>query len=189
MVTLVASLIGLAFAVAIIVWPAQVGADRYSYPFTPAGHTAAQIFFAVQHAGIFAGLYGLVLLAWRTATGPTRTGLVVAIVGAIALTGCEIFAISAANAAVGSPRADAVDASYSVPMILLGIGMVLAGIGLVRRPVLHGWGRWVLLALGVYVFVPMFPAVFGPLVLGRIAIGVWMLMFAGLGLALMRARP
>jgi len=32
----------------------------------------------------------------------------------------------------------------------------------------------------------MFPAVFGPMVLGRIAIGVWLLMFAALGVALMR---
>jgi hypothetical protein len=72
-------------------------------------------------------------------------------------------------------------------MTLIGLGLVLAGVGLARRPVLPGWGRWVTLALGVYVFVPMFPAVFGPMVLGRIAIGVWFLMFAALGVALMRA--
>ena len=35
---------------------------------------------------------------------------------------------------------------------------------------------------GVYVFVVMFPAVFGPMVAGRIAIGVWLLGYAGLGL-------
>jgi hypothetical protein len=39
------------------------------------------------------------------------------------------------------------------------------------------------------VFVVMFPAVFGPMVAGRIAIGVWMLMFAALGASLVRADP
>jgi hypothetical protein len=43
------------------------------------------------------------------------------------------------------------------------------------------------LALGVYVFVPLLPAIFGPMVLGRIAIGVWMLLFGALGVALTRA--
>jgi hypothetical protein len=47
----------------------------------------------------------------------------------------------------------------------------------------------VLLTLGVYVFVPLFPAVIGPMVQGRIAIGVWMLLFAALGIALVRAAP
>jgi hypothetical protein len=56
-----------------------------------------------------------------------------------------------------------------------------------RRPVLPGWGRWLAPALGAYVFVPMFLAVFGPMVLGRVAVGVWLLMFAALGVALMRA--
>jgi hypothetical protein len=43
------------------------------------------------------------------------------------------------------------------------------------------------LGLGVYVFVVLFPAVFGPMVAGRIAIGVWLLGFAALGLAIRRA--
>ena len=46
--------------------------------------------------------------------------------------------------------------------------------------------RWLPLALGVYVFVVLIPAVFGPMVAGRIAIGVWLLGYAGLGLAIRR---
>ena len=64
---------------------------------------------------------------------------------------------------------------------------VVAGLGLARQPVLAGAGRWLPLIMGGYVFVVMFPAVFGPLVAGRIAIGVWMLMFAALGASLVRA--
>ncbi len=45
----------------------------------------------------------------------------------------------------------------------------------------------IVLALSIYVFVPMFPAVFGPIVLGRIAIGISMLLFAAVELELVRA--
>jgi hypothetical protein len=187
LVTVAASLIGAACAAVIIAWPPQVSDQWYSYPFDPAGFTVSQSFFALHHLGMFAGLYGLALLAWPRASRVTRAGLIIAALGMVALTACELFAITAANARVGTPAADAVDNSYGIPMILIGLGLVMAGIGLARRHVLPGWGRWVPLALGVYVFVPMFPAVFGPMVLGRIAIGVWMLMFAALGIALMTA--
>jgi len=187
LVTVVASLIGAACAVVIIAWPPQVSDQWYSYPFDSTGYTVSQSFFAVHHLGMFAGLYGLALVAGLgRASRAIKAGLIIATLGMVALTACELFAITAANSQVGTPTADAVDNSYGVPMILIGTGLVVAGIGLARRHVLPGWGRWVTLALGIYVFVPMFPAVFGPMVLGRMAIGVWLLMFAALGVALMR---
>ena len=75
---------------------------------------------------------------------------------------------------------------YSVPMILLGVGPVVAGVGACGpgcSPGPRGGCCW---ASAVYVFVVMFPAVFGPMVAGRIAIGVWLLGFAALGLAIRR---
>ncbi len=80
-VTIAASLIGAACAVLIIVFPAQVSKDRYSYPFDAATYAATQSFFAVHHLGIIAGLFGLVMLAWPSATRLTRVGLVVSIAG------------------------------------------------------------------------------------------------------------
>jgi hypothetical protein len=46
----------------------------------------------------------------------------------------------------------------------------------------------VVLALGIYVFLPLTPAIMGPFVAGRLAIGGWMLLFAVLGLGLTRVR-
>ncbi len=40
------------------------------------------------------------------------------------------------------------------------------------------------LVAGVFVFVPMMPALMGPFVLARLAITAWMLLFAALGYAL-----
>jgi hypothetical protein len=136
---------------------------------------------------LLAGLYGLARLGWTRSSRLTRGGLTLCLLGMVGLTACELFAITAADALVDTARANAVDNSYGVPMMAMGVGMVLAGTGLARRPVLPGVGRWVLLALSVYLFVVMFPAVFGPMLIGRVAIGLWMLMFAVLGSSLIRA--
>ena len=141
----------------------------------------------MQHLGLIAGVTGLAGHVWSSSNRTIRAGLALTAVGLVGLTACELFAITAASALVDSGLANAVDNSYGIPMIAMGIGMVMAGTGLARRPVLTGAGRWGLLGLGVYLFVVMFPAVFGPMVAGRVAIGVWMLMFAGLGLSMTRA--
>jgi hypothetical protein len=55
-----------------------------------------------------------------------------------------------------------------------------------RAQVWEGWRRGVVLALGVWVFVPMFPAlIVTPTDGARLAIGGWMLLFAVLGVALL----
>jgi hypothetical protein len=186
-VMVVVGVVGAGSAAVVIAWPDQVSDQHYSYPFSAAWYAAAQAFFAVQHLGLIAGVVGLAGLAWSSSSRTTRTGLVLTTAGLVGLTACELFAITAADALVDTARADTVDNSYGIPMIAMGVGMVMAGSGLARRPVLTGAGRGGLLALGVYLFVVMVPAVFGPMVAGRIAIGIWMLMFAGLGLSMVRS--
>jgi uncharacterized membrane protein YidH (DUF202 family) len=188
-ITVVAGILGAASAIVIIAWPDQVSDQHYSYPFDATSYAVAQSWFAVQHLGLLAGLYGLARLAWSRSSRLTRTGLALTLIGMVGLTVCELFAISAAHALVDTSQANAVNNSYGIPMVVIGLGLVVAGLGLARRPVLAGAGRWLPLIMGGYVFVVMFPAVFGPMVAGRIAIGVWMLMFAALGASLMRADP
>jgi hypothetical protein len=72
-------------------------------------------------------------------------------------------------------------------MLLIGVGLVIAGLVIARRRMLAGWARWITLATGGYVFMILFPAVFGPNVAGRLAIGVWMLAWAAVGWAVGRA--
>lgn len=62
----------------------------------------------------------------------------------------------------------------------------VAGIPIARRGLLTGWARWVVPVAGGYVFVVLFPAVFGPMVAGRLAIGAWMLLWAAIGWAVAR---
>ncbi len=70
-VCLLAGLVGMVAAVFLIVVEPAVGEDRYSYPLTPGGFTAIQVFFFVHHFGLLSGLYGL----WRSgAVGAGRLG-------------------------------------------------------------------------------------------------------------------
>ena len=157
--------------------PERVPAADYSYPFTPAGYTVAQVVFAVQHLGMLTGLLGLLRVARSRLA---RAGLYAAIAGTVLLIACELFAISAADVAMDSARADLVNIAYSVPTILLGASLLVAGFGLAGRL------RWVTLVLGGYVFVGLLPSLMASQVLGRIGIGVWMLLFAWLGVTLLR---
>ena len=66
---------------------------------------------------------------------------------------------------------------------------MLLGVATLRARRAPGAGRWLPLALGVWVFVPMFPALMAGHVPARLAITGWMLLFAALGLVLARPAP
>lgn len=183
---MVGGLLGALQAGVILLWPAQVPPERYSHPFDATGYAVAQVSFVVQHRLLFGVVLGLVAVAWRPGSWLARTGLLVMAVGLLLLTGNELNAIRAAAVLAGSPVAVSVDNSYGVPMTAMGLGLLLAGLGVVRRRLLPGWARWLPLLLGVYVFAVLFPAVFGFSTAARLAIGGWMLLFALLGRELVR---
>ena len=167
--------------------PPMVGPDRFSYPFSPGWHIVAEVFFALQHLTLLAGVVGLAAYCGRYGSRLVRAGLVVTGLGVVTLVGCEVLAATAAYEPSDSPWAMTVGSSYGVAMLLIGVGLVIAGLVIARRRMLTGWARWITLATGGYVFVILFPAVFGPNVAGRLAIGGWMLAWAAVGWAVARA--
>lgn len=187
-VTVVGGLLGAASAAVIIGWPDQVGEARFSHPFDTRSYVVAQVFFAVQHLALLAGLVALLPLVAGSSRA-TRAGTWLAVAGMVGLSACELVALAAADVAATSSTGAAVSAAYGLPTTLLGLGLTVAGVGLARRPVLRGADRWVVLVLGVYVFVVLLPGLFGSLVVGRLVIGTWMLLFAWLGVALVRHQP
>ena len=182
----VASLVGAASAVAIIAWDPTVDENRFSYPFDAASYVIAQSFFVLQHLAMLPLFLGLLILERQHRSRALRVGTWVSLAGLVLLTVMEGVAISARDAAIDDSTGTLVGTLYSLPMLLLGVGPLVAGIGALRVGLFDGPARWLLLALGVYVFVVMFPAVFGPMVAGRVAIGVWLLGYAWLGLELTR---
>jgi hypothetical protein len=181
------ALAGAALAVGIIAWPHQVPDTRWSFPFAEGPYVASQAVFAVQHALLVPGLVVVWYLARTTASRGTRIGLLFTVGFTVLSSIIELAAITGAEVSSTSTTANALGAAYGVMTLGLGLGFVLAGIGFARRPVLPGTiGRWTYLAIGVWTFFPMLPSLFMPLVWGRITIGIWYLMYAGIGLGLLR---
>lgn len=183
-----AGLVGALQAVLIIAWPDATSEARYSYPFTSTGYVIAQISFFLQHLPLVAGLVALLSLPAVGRSRPARIGTIIATIGMLLLAAMELVATSAASVATDSTRAETINALYGPPVLLIGLGLVVAGVALLRSdPKLStgpAWLRWVPLLLGVWVFLALLPALMGPLVAGRLAIGGWMLLFAALGLGL-----
>lgn len=183
---LTAGVLGAASGVFLAVVPADVSTERFSYPLDATAYAAIQAWFAVQHLGLLAGLLGL----WATGVAGTgraaRIGHRLAVAGMVMLTAMELFAISAARADLDSTRVGLLNAGYGVASLLIGVGLVLTGIAVLRAGHWQRAERWLPLVMGVWVFVPMTPALAGPFVAARLAITGWMVLFALLGLVLIR---
>ncbi len=178
--------VGAAAAAFLVLVDPVVSQGRYSFPLSPSGFTAIQVFFFVHHLGLFAGLYGLRRSGAAGTSRLGRWGTAGSMAGMALLAVTELAAISAANSAYPSPRTDMLDGLYGVASTLIGATLIMAGLSVIRTGLWSDWRRSVPLLLGVYVFLPMTPAIFGPFVLARLAIGGWMLGFALLGCAVLK---
>ena len=183
-ITVLAGALGAACAVAVLLTPPLVPAERFSHPFDDRWFVVAQLVFAVQHLAMLAGVLGLVGLT-PPPTRLWRAGLLMAAGGLVLLAGCEVVGLTATQALEDSRVAGLVEASYGLPTALVGLGFVLCGWVVLRRRLLAR-GRWLPLAFGVWVFVVLVPALGGSDVAGRLAIGGWMVLYLLLGLALRR---
>ena len=185
-----AGLVGAAQAIIMLAWVPQVSDNRYSYPFTGFGFVVAQASFFLQHLPLVLGVVAILRLPAARASRTARIATGAAAVGLMLLAVNELITIAAYDAATDSSLATLVNNLYGPPVILIGAGLLVAGIALLRQ----GTARWVgarwmpalVLVLGVYVFVPLSPAIMGTFTAGRLGIGGWMLLFGVLGFGLTR---
>jgi hypothetical protein len=185
-----AGLVGAAQAIILLAWSPQVPDERYSYPFTGVGFVVAQASFFLQHLPLVLGVAALLWLPGARASRIARIATGAAAVGLVLLAVNELITIAAYHAATDSPLARLVNNLYGPPVILIGASLLVAGIALLRQGT-AAWGgaRWMpalVLLLGVYVFVPLTPAIMGSFTAGRLAIGGWMVLFAVFGYGLTR---
>lgn len=177
-------LVGVISALVTAFIPPAVSSEWYSYPYTPRGFLLAQIVFMSNHVLLLVGILGLARSGVAGIELLGRVGLWISVVGMAALTLCEVGAMTLATSSYPSPGTDFMDMAYGVASILIGVGLTLAGLAVVRAGEWTGWRRFVPLICGVAVFIIVIPGVFGPFLAGRLVLAVWMLMFAALGWAL-----
>jgi hypothetical protein len=182
----VAALAGTASGIYLAVKHPDVGTGRFSFPQDAGEFATIQVWFVVQHLGL---LLGLLALGWSgvvPATRLGRAGYVGTLASMLGLTVMEAVAISARSASTDSTTATAVGAGYAIVSFAFGVSLVAMGVAIVRAGTWQGWPRWLVLVMGVWVFFPMFPALATMTDGARLAISGWMLLFAAMGLALMR---
>ncbi|MFC4782882.1 hypothetical protein ACT8ZV_00275 [Nocardioides sp. MAHUQ-72] len=183
----VAGVLGALSGIFLAVYPGQVSDDMYSYPLTAGGFTVIQIWFFIQHLGLLAGIMALSGAEAMAPGRSTRWGTGLAVSGMALLAVTELVAITARSETYPGEGTGLLDALYGVSTLAAGVGLILAGIAVRRRGRWTGWRGLVVLVAGIFVFVPMTPALMGPFVLARLAIVGWMLLFAAFGYALWRA--
>ncbi len=186
-VCVAAGILGAVSGIVLAVYPAQVSEDMFSYPLTAGGFTVIQIWFFVQHVGLLSGIAALARAAVMAQGRSARWGSGLAVSGMALLAVTELIAITARNSTYPGDGTGLLDALYGVSSVAVGVGLILAGIAVRRGGRWSGWRGLVVLVAGIFVFVPMMPALMGPFVLARLAITAWMLLFAALGYALWRA--
>lgn len=183
-VSVVAGLLGALSAVVLLAWPPQVSPDVVSYPFTATGFHLAQGWFFVQHLGL---LLALVVLAGSGAAGSSRfarAGAWTAVAGMVALSLAELLAMRYADWEDEAANAGLMGTAYGISVTVIGLGMLAAGVGVLRARAWGGWRRWTPLAIGIATFAIVTPGMFGGFVIARLAIGLWMLLFAAMGWSL-----
>jgi hypothetical protein len=187
---LAAGIVGAIQAGIVLAWPEQVPEARFSYPFSGLGFGIAQASFFLQHLPLIAGLAALWRLQAVRASRVAWSGMLAATLGMAVLTVNELITITAHGAATDSDQATLVNNLYGPPVMLIGIGLAVAGAALLRQGATAWTGaRWMpalVLLLGLYVFIPLTPAIMGTFTAGRVGIGGWLLGFAALGYGLTR---
>jgi hypothetical protein len=186
-VCLAAGLLGAASGILLVVVEPQVPQNRYSYPLSAAAFVTIQVWFCLQHLGLLAGQVGLRASGAAGSGRSASWGPGIGIAGMALLTVTEAVAIGAAQDPYPSPLTNVLDALYGIACIATGAGLVAVGIMVQRTGKWAGWRSWVPLALGVWVFIPMVPAIMMAYLPARLAITGWMLLYAALGWAL--AKP
>lgn len=172
-----AGVLGAVSGIFLAVRTPAVGSGQWSFPQGPAEFGLTQGWFAVQHFGLFAGIWAL----HRLIGGRGRFGYAAAAGGMVALAVLELVAVLPAEQSIDDPFPLALGVAYGVVSTLIGVGLVAMGVSAIRSGVLEGWSRFLPLSLGIWVFVPMMPAMGMSFIGARLAITGWMILFAGLG--------
>ena len=120
---------------------------------TPAVFRFTEVLWTLTHALVLLGVIGLARSGWP---GPSRTGRVgvrLAVAGMALLVPAELGYVLAANAAEGSAIDNALSGTFGVAVPVAGIGLILAGVAILRDGRWPGPGRYAALGCGVLAFV------------------------------------
>lgn len=180
--TLWAGVLGAGSGLLLAFMPTTIEPTQWSYPLSPAGHAVAQTWFAIQHIPLVLGIWGLA--SWIGEH--SQIGYRLAAGGLVALTALELIAIIPADQPLDATFPVVLGGLYGIVSISIGVGTIMLGRDTLRSNRIEGPFRFVPLVAGIWVFVPMLPALALSFLAARLTITIWMLLFAALGWMLSR---
>ncbi|WP_181243154.1 hypothetical protein [Glaciihabitans tibetensis] len=158
----------------------------YNYPLEESTFVVVQAASAVIYLVM---AYGLMGLWWSRVVPPSifgSSGALAAAGSLVLLAIVHLVSIAAAGFVDTAPFVDILNASFGVVTAASGLSLVLGGIAIMRGRAWAGRGAYVPLIMGIYVFAPLIPALLGPIILARIAVAGWCVLFVVLGVALLK---
>jgi len=162
-----------------------VGAGGFTFPHGAPEFIGMQMVIALLRVPLIFGLLGLWWSGAVPATGSARFARYGAFVMMAVLTVAEGLAVTVPRGPLdGTPPAFGL--IYSAYTVLLGVALLGEGLGVARGGAWQGWKRWLPLCLGVWLLVVVLPALALSFDTARWAMSAWLLLFALLGLVLMR---
>ena len=148
-----------------------LGMDDPGWAYLPRG---------IIHLGELAAVVALALCGAAGSGRLAGTGLGAAGLGLLMLTVAEVITVSGPGAS---------EALFTIAPNLVGLGLILTGIAVVRTGRWTGWRRWVVVALGIYVFVVMTPVIIAsggpPAVPSLVALTGWEILWALTGISVL----
>jgi len=162
-----------------------VAEDVISYPLSPGVFVLAQILFALTQAMMLMGVLGL---ARTHAIGRNRLATIgawLAVIGIGLTVPGELGLGIIASSETDSNSAMIVSTFFGLATLVGSLGLILAGIGVIRARVWTSWRRFAPLIAGGYYFVVLLPVFIAAGVGNLWAITGWNLCFILLGLALL----
>lgn len=180
-----AGVFSVAIGIFTLAYPPSGDNTVWGYPFRPVTHVVVSILLVVSHLLKAYGFVGLSRLNGTTRV--IRWSLLVAVFGFTVVAICEGISATFVGVPMDSPAAVNLNNGYGAGSMLLAIPSMIAGIAIIRRRLLDGFGRWSVFLSGAFMVFVVTPALF----VGRdwpayLALTGWSIFYIWIGVALGR---
>jgi len=149
MAGLAAGIVGTAIAITIEFVDPAVAPTETSYPLNPTAFVWVELLLTLVHIGVLAAVVALSVSRVAGRTRAARVGLGLALLGFTVHVLAEFGFVFAATTDTSAPLPGVLGAAFGISTLLAAVGMILAGLGVVREGAWYGWRRFAPLAMGI----------------------------------------